>query len=426
MSALAGVLATVSQLSSVLLTWGWLLIVFLIMWVAWEVYIFLKRIDYVSAIQLTFLQITVPDDTIQTPKSMEQAFEVWGGIHKNPDLIEKYFDGYMLAWYSCELQCLRNKVRFIMVVPTVHRKFFEGVIYGQYPSAEIREVEDYAQQFSIADLEKTYDMYGTELILEKDDYYPLRTYLAYEDALAEDERYIDPLQALIEAFTSCEEGEHYWFQMLVKPIDSRSIRQWSEKGQERIMKLSGREKKEKPTLLAMLVSTFVALPGELLSTMLGNTAEDDKREVKERFFMTPSEQEEAKGILQKITRTGFKTKLRVMHFAPAGKLHKPNVSKTIGVFKQFNTFHLNSLYPDPSSKTNGPNYILKLTRRNWRKRKILVDYLYRDFWGDKSGYMMSAEELATLFHFPSKYGRSPSIERATSGLGSAPDNLPFV
>ena len=420
------ILGIISQLATALLTWGWLLIVFLILWIAWEVYVFIKRLDYISAIQWTFLQIRIPDDSPETPKAMEQAFEVWGGIHKNPDLIEKYFEGYLLAWYSCELQCTRNKVRFIMAMPTVHRKFFEGVLYGQYPSAEISEVEDYSQDFPIKDLEKTFDMYGTELVLVKDDYYPLRTYTEYEDPLAEDDRFIDPLQSLIEAFTTCEEGEHYWFQMLVKPVDAKEIQKWSEGGQERIMKLSGREKKPKQGWLQALTSFFISIPGELLTLLAGNTGEEKKKEQKERFFMTPAEQDEAKGILKKVSRTGFKTKLRVMHFAPAGKLHKPNVSKTIGVFKQFNTFHLNSLKPEASSKTNGPNYILKQTRRNWRKRRILLDYLYRDFWGDNSGYMMSAEELATLFHFPNKYGRSPSIERATSGLGSAPDNLPYT
>src|SRR5688572_18554916 len=101
--------------ADVLLTWGWLLIVILALGIAWELYMLIKRIDYVYAIQFTFLQITVPEDSPYTPKAMEQAFEVWGGIHKDPDLIEQYFEGYSLAWYSCELQCSRNQMRFIMV-----------------------------------------------------------------------------------------------------------------------------------------------------------------------------------------------------------------------------------------------------------------------------------------------------------------------
>lgn len=410
----------------ILLTWGWLLIVILALGIAWELYMLIKRIDYVSAIQFTFLQITVPEDSPFTPKSMEQAFEVWGGIHKDPDLIEQYFEGYSLAWYSCELQCSRNKMRFIMVVPTPHRKFFEGVIYGQYPSAEIQEVEDYSQEFSHYDLEKTFDLFGSEVILAKDDFYPIRTYQEYEDSLAEDDRYIDPLQSVIEAFTNVEAGEHFWFQLLVRPVSAKVISKWADKGLEQIAKLSGREKKETAGIMTLFFGFFLNLPGEVLRTMLGNTGEDKEEKRTERFFITPSEQEESKGILMKVSRNAFKTRMRLLHIAPAGKLHKPNVSKAFGAFKQFNTNHLNSLKPDPDTKTNGPGFILKQTRRNYRKRAVLINYQSRDFWGEDSGYMMNAEELATLFHFPSKYSRSPSIPRATSGLGSAPENLPYI
>ncbi|MEX1997070.1 MAG: hypothetical protein WEA04_00120 [Candidatus Andersenbacteria bacterium] len=424
----SNILRLLSEFATVLLSWGWLFIVFFALWIAWEVYLRLKQIDYVSAIHFTYLQITVPEETPQTPKAMEQAFEVWGGIHKNPDLLERYFEGYMLAWYTCELECTRNRVRFIMVVPTVHRKFFEGVIYGQYPTAEIREVEDYAQAFPHRDLEKTFDLYGTEMVLVREDIFPIRTYHDYEDALAEDERYIDPLQALIEAFTTIEEGEHFWFQLLVRPVSASDINTWSERGQEEINRIAGRVKEKPPGVTARLFEFLTALPGELFQAATKGPLEASaKNDIKpQRLFMTPPEQDITKAILQKVGRSGFRTKMRVVHIAPVGKLHKPNASKAIGVFKQFNTSHLNSLKPDDATKTNGPNYILKQTRRRYRKRVILLNYQFRDFWGDKSGSMMTAEELATLFHFPSKYGRSPSIQRATSGLGSAPENLPYI
>jgi len=133
-----------------------------------------------------------------------------------------------------------------------------------------------------------------------------------------------------------------------------------------------------------------------------------------------------KGILMKVARNGYKTKIRIIHIAPQGKLHKPNYGKAIGAFKQFNSFNLNSLKPDGDTKTNGPNYILKQTRRAYRTRAILLNYQWRDFWGDDSGFMMSAEELATLYHFPVKYVRSPSVERAAAGAGAPPSNVPFA
>lgn len=418
--------AFIDQFANVLLLWGWLFILFLALWLAWMIYLLIKRIDYVSAIEWTFLQITLPPDSPQTPKAMEQAFEIWGGIHKSPDIVEMFIEGYTFAWYSCEIVCTLNEVRYIMVVPTAHRKFFEGVIYGQYPTASITEVSDYTRNFPWQDLEKNFDMFGAHIELANKDYYPIRTYLAYADALAEDDKYIDPHQALIDAFTTVNPGEHFWVQILIRPMDAKLVTKWAAKGQEKIAELSGQKKEEKPGVFEQFFGFLAAIPREMLAAATGgpvevSSAEEKKREIK---FPNAAEDAEMKGILQKVSRTAFKTKIRALYISPAGKFHKANQSKLIGVFKQFNTFNLNSL--KPVDKTSNPNYFLKKRRRYLLKRQILLQYAGRDFWGDNSGQWFTAEELATLYHFPAKYTRSPSVVRATAGLGSAPDNLPYT
>jgi hypothetical protein len=421
------VLGYIAQFSEAIFIWGWLFILFFALWIAWETYKYLKHVDYFSAIRWTFLQVTVPEESAQTPKAMENAFDVWGGIHKNPDLIEELFEGYMLAWYSCEIVCTKNRARYILVVPTDHAKFFEGVIYGQYPTAAVQEVEDYTQEFSYQNLEKDYDLYGTEMILAKDDIYPIRTYREYEDALAEDDKFVDPHQALIEAFTNVEDGEHFWVQILIKPIAGEENAKWAEKGQERIQELAGTAPKKPPSVTGGLADIAKSLPGDLITSVTRGPMEVDSKDKKSYEFrlLDPAQEAEMKGILLKITRSSFRVKIRVLHIAPIGKLHKPNIGKAIGAFKQFWSFQFNQQFPDPVTKTNGPNYILKKTRRSYRKRAILLNYQWRDFWGDKSGEMYNAEELATMYHFPIKYVHSPGIERAQAGFGSPPANLPY-
>lgn len=418
----------IAGLADAILTWGWVFLLFFALWIAWEIYLFLKRVDYVLGLTWTHLQITVPEESPFTPKAFENAVEVWGGIHKDPDLMELYFEGYMLPWYSLELQCTRGRARYIMVVPTPHAKFFEGVIYGQYPTAEIREVEDYAQEFSVQEIGKTFEMWGSEILLANDDIYPIRTYTEFEDTLAEDDRYIDPHAALVEAFTTINEGEHFWVQILVKPIAAKNIVKWAEEGLERISELSGEDMADSGGIFKQIASYLIAIPGELAKAAFQGPLEPgESMEDKPRFkIYNPAEDAEMKGILQKVQRNAYRVKIRVMHFAPVGKLQKPNYSKAIGVFKQFANFQLNNLKPDPKTKTNGPNFILKYSRRAYRMRSILANYQYRDFWGDTSGQHMTAEEIATLYHFPIKYVKAPAITRATSGLGSPPANLPYA
>lgn len=408
------------------LAWGWVAVVFYVLVIAWETYKLIKQIDYVSAIQWTFLQIKLPEESAQTPKAMENLFDVLSGIHKDPDIIERFFEGYFLAWYSLELHCEPHRARYIMVVPTVHRKFFEGVIYGQYSQAEVTEVEDYTQGFRYADLERTYDLYGSEILLSNDDIYPIRSYQTYEDTLAEDDKYVDPHQALVEAYTNLREGEQFWVQVLVKPVSSTAIATWAVKGEEEIAEISGQAKEKPAGFWQAIFYFFARLPAELLQVFSAGALEPPS-EVREQIIRpvyNPLDTAKMEAILRKISRNTFRVKLRVIHIAPPGKLHKPAISLAIGVFKQFTEF--NSLYPDPVTKTNGPNYILKQSRRRYRKRRILLLFQWRDFWEDTSGAMMTAEELATLYHFPVKYLKAPAVERATSGLGSAPENIPYV
>ncbi|MFH1353878.1 MAG: hypothetical protein ABIH36_01195 [bacterium] len=413
---------------NVVLGWGWLAIVVLLLWIAWKVYMLIKSIDYANSIQWTVIQITIPEEAEQTPKAMESAFDVWDGIHKNPDLIEKYFQGYILAWYSCEIHCTKGRARYIMVVPTMHRTFFEGVIYGQYPQAEVREVEDYTLRYHWKDLEKTYDLYGTEVILVKEDYMPIKTYRSYEDTLAEEETFVDPHQALIEAYTNIEEGREFWVQVVAQPIDPKDIEKWEEEGEQEIDKLAGKEAKRKSGLFGVAWQGLLSMPGEVMKAAMEGPQEAGSKGKDSLSFPKVSEADKAKmqGILDKISQGGYSTTVRVIYIAPVGQLHKPDISRAIGAFKQFNTFHLNSLMPNPVSKTNGPNYILKAWRRYMRKRKILLYYQWREPSSTSKGHMMSAEELATLYHFPAKYMRAPAVERAKAGVGSAPENVPYA
>ncbi len=416
-----------SALGPSLFAFGWILLVFLILWIGWSTYLLLKMNDYVSAIQWTFLQIRLPDLSEETPRSMETAFDIWGGIHKSPDLNEKYFDGYIEAWYSCEIEIRAGQVRYIMVVPTAHRRIFEGVIYGQYPRAEITEVEDYSLRYNWRDLRTKFDIYGTEIDLTKDDFYPIKTYKSYETPLAENDRYVDPHQGMIEALAAVGPGEEFWIQILVRPLSGSQTEKWKDKGEAEVAKISGQEKKQGPSLASQIGDFFMAIPGEVMSGFLKGPGEESKKKEELKFkLFNPVDEAKMKGILQKVSQNSYKVLIRGIHIAPPGQLQKPSIGRLIGAFKQFNTLNLNSFKPDSKTRTNGPNYIMRDARRKFRERSILLKYQWRDMWGIDAGRWMSAEELATLYHFPVKYVRAPGVQRSKAGLHSPPDNLPYA
>ena len=418
--------ATLSEIAPVLSGFGWLLVVFLLMWVVWNTYLLLKRIDYFSAIEWVFLEISIPPDSEETPKSMESFFEIMGGIHKSPDLIEKYFDGYIEAWISCEILCLPGQARYFIIAPAAYRQLVEASIYAQYPRAEVVEAEDYTQRYTWRDIREKIDIFGTEVIQTNEEYYPIKTYLEFETPLAEEDKYVDPHQIVIETLTNISPGEEFWIQMCVRPTDAKEINAWAAKGQQEIAVISGQAKKAAPGVLSGLKDQAMQFPGELLSAAFNGPIEAERKKDEQTLrFFNPVDEARMKGILQKTSHTGFRTKIRIMHIAPAGQLKKPNIARAFGVFKQFNTFHLNGLKPDKATKSNGPNAIMRDKRRYLRERKIFLQFQWRELWyGD--GAMYTAEELATIYHFPSKHVKTPGLTRAKSGLQSPPKNLPYA
>ena len=415
------------QFGSTILAFGWLLVVWMVMWIAWKTYLLLKMVDYVSAIEWTFYQITLPEETEETPRSMEVIFEVMGGIHKSPDFNEKYFDGYLEAWASFEIFCTQQSAKFIIVVPTAHKRLFEGIIYAQYPKADIQEVEDYTQRYNVEDLRNKFEMWGSDIILTEDDILPIKTYREFEANLAENVPFVDPMQIILETLTNIEPGEEFWIQMLVRPISGSNIKKWEKRGERKIAEISGQASKAKPGMWENATEFMTALPGEFFQAVFKGPIEvESKKEEKVLRFFNPVDDAKMKSILQKVSSNGYKAKIRIVHIAPVGQLKKPNISRGFGVFKQFTAAHLNSFYPDPETKTNGPGFIMKDRRRWLKERNAFLNFQWRDFFGTDSGQIMNAEELATIYHFPVKYVTTPGVDRAKAGHKSPPSNLPYA
>lgn len=410
-----------------LITIGWLLVVWMIFWIAWKTFLLMKMIDFVSAIEWTYYQVTMPGDTEETPKSMEGVFEMVGGIHKSPDFNEKYFEGYLEAWASFELYCTQGTAKYVIVVPTAHKRLFEAIVYAQYPKAEIVETEDYTLRYDWKELRKKFEIWGAEMVLTEDDILPIKTYKEFEAKMAERVPFVDPMQITVETLTNLEPGEEFWIQVLVRGVDGGSIKAWEKKGEKKIAEISGQAKKAKPGMWENFRAFFAALPGELLTIIFRGPLDFEmKKEEKVLRFFNPVDEAKMTGILEKVSANGYKVKVRLIHIAPPGQMKKPNIGRGIGTFKQYAAIHLNSFKPDGDTKTNGPNFIFRDSRRLLREKNILLNFQWRDFFGTDSGQMMNAEELASIYHFPVKYTSAPSVERAKSGRTSPPPNLPYA
>ena len=72
-----------------------------------------------------------------------------------------------------------------------------------------------------------------------------------------------------------------------------------------------------------------------------------------------------------------------------------------GIMKQFSDLDINSFSRGKYTKT-GADYALAEKRKTWRKTKLLRRAKARDWYAGDDYYILNTEELATLWHFPSK------------------------
>ncbi len=407
---------------------GWIIFLYVawiiarMMWLEW------RQGLNVSKKQWMLLRIQVPKATEQTPRAMENMFAHFAGAHSPTSWTERWIGGNVESAISLEIASLEGRVQFFIRFEKRLRNFIESAIYAQYPDAEIEEAEDYTKLVPHHWPDEDWDFYGTEMIPVKDDAYSLKTYPEFEDAVSGE--FKDPLAAVLENFSHIGRGEYVWYQIVITPTDQKDARARAEKV---LNKLKGIKVEAKKTTLDHIIDIPIKAVETVFDAVLGIEREPPKKKDEKSAFpklmsMTKGEQFIIESIERKAGKIGFLTKIR---FAYAGKktvFQKARALQPfIGAIKQMNTFHMQALKPE--SKHVGINATLwwfKDARNNHRRNHFLHAYMGRSNWSGITPYMLSSEELATLWHFPIlTQVKAPSLDRTAAKKTDAPFNIPF-
>ena len=143
------------------------------------------------------------------------------------------------------------------------------------------------------------------------------------------------------------------------------------------------------------------------------------------FRLSPGQKKVLEALENNIGKQMFLTRMRHLYVSKRAVFSKTTgVSSFIGAIKQFNDFNLNSVKPDGGTKTYA-NYIFTEERLRFRQRRLLRRYRNRDSDPQSTRFMLSTEELATIFHIPDMAVTAPTLTRVAARRGGAPMNLPI-
>ena len=386
------------------------------------------RANFISTKKYILLEVRIPREVSKSPKAMESIFAGIHGAARKGNLIDRYWDGWVTPWFSLEVIGDETGIHFYIWTMEFFKRMFEAQIYAQYPSSEVRVVEDYTKSLPAVLPDKDWNLWGTEFVLTKPDAYPIRT---YEDFVLEDisskeeERKIDPLSSLFEFFGQLRPGERLWIQMLVRAADDK----WKKEGEVLVAKMTGKKAVSKSPLITQLVDAI----HDTVKTILGVSAESKPTKKESDQFrmlnLSPGERTTIEAIERNIAKIGFEVCIRWIYLAKREVYNFLAVPAMFGIFKQFSSQSLNG-FKTNKKITVSIDYFFKNYREPKRKQRLFKSYKLRSVFlppykRRSKPFVLSSSELATVYHFPGMVVAAPTTPRIEAKRGAPPPNLPI-
>lgn len=380
--------------------------------VGWHFWLQYVRRNWIKNQGYVLLEIRIPKEQIKSPAAMELVLQ---GIWENANIstpADAFWEGKMREWFSLEIVAMNGEVRFFIWAFPRWKKIIESRIYAQYPGAEVYEAKDYALNFHY-DPNKVF-VSGVNTALAKPDPYPINTYVEYEldkKKGEEQEEIVDPLTPMIEYLGSFAPHEFGIIQILIRAHADEGYlygrvqkkKDWSDDIKKTVQEIIEKEAPIKP--------------------------EKDKPA---SLLALTDEQKHAIGAIQRNAgKLAFDTMVRLIYIAPQDNYERTRLIGLIGSMRQFGSKNLNGIKPTfPFSFThawqdfNGIRKTLRLGELiNAFKRRAFFGYPYHHLYGKP--YILTTEELATIFHIPGSVATTPTLVRAPSKKAEAPANLPI-
>ncbi len=412
-----------------LVTW-WILLPIVLSVVFWDTWIFYIRSKYIRAIKWVLLEIKIPREVLQTPRSMEEIFNSFHAIYSHGfHWTRKYLMGDVEQWLSLEFVGMNQGVALYLRAPEAHRNLIESAIYAQYANAEVRKVDDYLDLLPQVLPNKEFDLFGAELALEREDGYPIKTYPIFE--AIEEEKRIDPVSTIVEVMSKLKDGEFLFSQILISPVGD----EWKKSSDALRDKLLGREDKKKTSGGA--ASIFSILSHEIVEffqnfiiafneppawTTLNNSGEKKEESTPSVMRLSPGEREVIEAIEQKSSKLAFKAAIRLLYIDRRASFTRSNVSSMFGAFRHYNTVNLNALRVNLVTSFSRP-VLFKSRKLHFRKRTLFDYYRLRRLPLKMS--IFNTEELATMYHPPIVGVEAPKLTRLAAKKGEPPAELPI-
>ncbi len=374
----------------------------------WNVWMRYVRAQFIAAQPMCLLELRLPQEIFKSPAAMQAALD---GMHISggeSTFYDRMWLGKVRTWYSFELVSLEGQVHFYIWTRKAFKRQVERHLYAYYPEIEVTEVPDYTTSVRVA--LDTHELWGSDFVLTQPDPYPIRTYIDYklESSATKEEQKTDPLAGVVELLGSMGSGEYMWIQILARPHKAEPDFTFGTMRQVAVVSKAAKEIQKIRSNPEETVILSDGKVGKMLSKQQLQSIEAISRNTYESH--------------------PWDVGIRGIYLAEKDKFDGPNIPSLINAFKQFQSPRSNGFKPVRwLAKYDYPWQDYRGVRQAADKLRVLHAYRLRSWFHSPykfRAFILSSEELATLFHPPGSVVQTPTLGRTTSTRSQAPANLP--
>jgi hypothetical protein len=300
--------------------------------------------------------------------------------------------------FSFELVAHNKQVEFFITTDPYYKPIIENQVTSFYNDADIEYLDGPYEHCPKGNKLKGFFVYTT-----KPFWFPVKTFKEVEN---------DPLNDLTNIFSGMDDGETAVIQLVVKPLNSR----WTNKARKQgDLFFKGKE----------VSKMKIPLIGPFINLMKGIVLGADKMTIEKTdentgfVRMLQAKEEVAKKIGEKAGRSGFDVVIRLLSTA---KTEKRAEEISNNMITSFNLFRDNNSNWFQSKRLFFIDFINDILFLYSFKHRMLYNRFL--FFGERRS-LLSEEELASIFHFPTRrYNKSPIIKWLDYKVLPAPLTLP--
>lgn len=351
------------------------------------------------------LEIKLPPDVFKSPEAMEFVFTQIYNAATPDNVMETYLDGKRPLPYTFELVSRGGDVHFYATVPLKNIEGFNDNMYAQYPGVEVvRQSVDYTAELP-SDL-KGWSFMSFWFNKKEDEEYPIKTYIDFGmDKLPKEEFKVDPMTPMLEMLAGIKPNQQLWIQFICVAHRKKNFTNgqlhaegtWEKRVMAKVDEMMGRDKDKKGSIELEDMVRLSKGERDALDAMERNAGKYAYEFACRVCYISNKEWDYDGGLFSRMIRS----------FAMTESKNKGR--NGLGV--RWRTDFDYKLFSDPFGK-----------RIPAMKKEELEFYKKRKFLGELK--IMSAEEMATIFHLPGKVALTPTLNRVPSTRGEAPGNLP--